>query len=143
MGNENIKIVGVGESGARAIDKMIKAGVGVTGGVEFVTVGNDENILLTSSAKTNVFLNRDSTLIYKRISAALRGAKVVILVTGAGSSAAAKAIMDKKFGNMVAMINGETKLVPLEKVAGKLKTVDPNCKMIKEAKRMGISFGDK
>ena len=57
-------------------------------------------------------------------------------------SAAAKAIMDKKFGNMVAMINGETKLVPLEKVAGKLKMVDPNCKMIKEAKRIGISFGD-
>ena len=57
-------------------------------------------------------------------------------------SAAAKAIMDGKFGNMVAIVNGETKLVPLEKVAGKLKVVDPNCKMIKEAKRMGISFGD-
>ncbi len=57
-------------------------------------------------------------------------------------SAAAKAIIDKKYGNMVALINGETKLVPLEDVAGKLKTVDPNCKMIKEAKFMGISFGD-
>ena len=57
-------------------------------------------------------------------------------------SAAAKAIIDKKYGNMVALINGETKLVPLEEVAGKLKTVDPNCKMIKEAKFMGISFGD-
>lgn len=57
-------------------------------------------------------------------------------------SAAAQAIMDGKFGNMVALIDGETKLVPLEKVAGKLKTVDPKCKMIEEAKRIGISFGD-
>ena len=57
-------------------------------------------------------------------------------------SAAAKAIIDKKYGNMVAIINGETKLVPLEEVAGKLKGVDPKCKMIKEAKRIGISFGD-
>ena len=57
-------------------------------------------------------------------------------------SAAAKAIMEKKYGNMVALVDGETKLVPLEDVAGKLKTVDPDCKMIKEAKRIGISFGD-
>lgn len=57
-------------------------------------------------------------------------------------SAAAKAIMEQKYGNMVAIVNGETKLVPLEEVAGKLKTVDPECKMIKEAKRIGISFGD-
>lgn len=92
MGNENIKIVGVGDSGAKAIGKMITAGVGMTGGVDFVAVGNDENLLLTSTAKTNIFLNRDSTLIYKRISAALRGANVVIIVAGAGSSAAAKSI---------------------------------------------------
>lgn len=57
-------------------------------------------------------------------------------------SAAAQAIMDGKFGNMVALVDGETKLVPLEKVAGKLKCVDPKCKMIEEAKRIGISFGD-
>lgn len=64
-----------------------------------------------------------------------------VLCTRLGS-AAAKAIMDGKFGNMVAMIDGETKLVPLEKVAGNLKMVEPDCKMIKEAKRIGISFGD-
>ncbi len=64
-----------------------------------------------------------------------------VLCTRLGS-AAAKAIMDKKYGCMVAMIDGETKLVPLEEVAGKLKGVDPDCKMIKEAKRIGISFGD-
>ena len=57
-------------------------------------------------------------------------------------SAAAGAIMEKKYGNMVAMVNGSTKLVPLEKVAGKLKVVDPKGQMIEEAKRMGISFGD-
>ena len=57
-------------------------------------------------------------------------------------SAAAKAIMEQKYGNMVAIVDGETKLVPLGEVAGKLKTVDPECKMIKEAKRIGISFGD-
>lgn len=57
-------------------------------------------------------------------------------------SAAAQAIIDKDFGNMIAMINDKTKRVPLEDVAGKLKMVDPECQMIKEAKRIGISFGD-
>jgi len=57
-------------------------------------------------------------------------------------AAAAQAIMDKQFGNMVAMRDGETTLVPLEDVAGKLKMVEPDCKMIQEAKLMGISFGD-
>ena len=64
-----------------------------------------------------------------------------VLCTRLGS-AAAQAIMDKDYGHMIAMINGETTRVPLEKVAGKLKMVDPNCQMIQEAKRMGISFGD-
>lgn len=50
--------------------------------------------------------------------------------------------MDKDYGNMIAMRNGETVRVPLEEVAGKLKMVDPNCQMIKEVKLMGISFGD-
>jgi 6-phosphofructokinase 1 len=40
------------------------------------------------------------------------------------------------------MVNGKTKKVPLGDVAGKLKVVDPNGQMIKEAKRTGISFGD-
>lgn len=40
------------------------------------------------------------------------------------------------------MVNGKIKYVPLGDVAGKLKTVDPNDQMIKEAKRIGISFGD-
>ena len=64
-----------------------------------------------------------------------------VLCTRLGS-AAAKAIMDENYGNMVAMVNGRIKYVPLGDVAGKLKTVDPNDQMIKEAKRIGISFGD-
>ena len=57
-------------------------------------------------------------------------------------AAAAQAIMDNDYGNMIAMVNGKTKRVPLGEVAGKLKVVDPDCQMIKEAKSMGISFGD-
>ena len=63
-----------------------------------------------------------------------------VLCTRLGA-AAAMAIMDKDYGNMIAMRNGETVRVPLEEVAGKLKMVDPNCQMIKEVKLMGISFG--
>ena len=43
---------------------------------------------------------------------------------------------------MVAGINDEIVKVPLEEVAGKLKTVDPESSIIKEAKMIGISFGD-
>ena len=32
--------------------------------------------------------------------------------------------------------------VPLKEVAGKLKTVDPEANIIKEAKALGISFGN-
>lgn len=64
-----------------------------------------------------------------------------VLCTRLGSEAAA-AIMDKDFGNMIAMVNGETTRVPLENVAGKLKAVDPESDMIKDIKRMGISFGE-
>lgn len=64
-----------------------------------------------------------------------------VLCTRLGS-AAAQAIMDGKFGCMIAMINNKTKCVPLGEVAGKLKTVDPDSQMIQEAKRIGISFGE-
>ena len=32
--------------------------------------------------------------------------------------------------------------VPLEEVAGKLKYVDPESDLVREARAMGISFGD-
>lgn len=92
MDKLKIKVVGVGEGGAKAVDKMIAASVGMDKDVDFITIGNDENLLLVSAAKTNIFLNRDSTMIYKRITAALRGANVVVIVAGAGSTAAMKAL---------------------------------------------------
>ena len=64
-----------------------------------------------------------------------------ILCTRLGS-AAAQAICDQDYGKMIAFLDGETRRVPLEEVAGKLKTVDPNSQMIQEAKGIGISFGD-
>ena len=64
-----------------------------------------------------------------------------VLCTRLGA-AAAELILKEDYGYMVAMINGNTKKVPLEDVAGKLKTVQPDSKIIKEAKLMGISFGD-
>ena len=56
--------------------------------------------------------------------------------------AAARLIMDEQYGYMVAIINNKTKKVPLKDVAGKLKVVEPNDQFVKEAKMMGISFGD-
>ena len=50
--------------------------------------------------------------------------------------------MKEKYGYMVALQNNEIVPVPLEEVAGKLKVVDPNESIIKEAKALGICFGD-
>ena len=65
-----------------------------------------------------------------------------VLATRLGA-AAAELIMNKEYGYMVAIKNGETTKVPFEEVAGKLKYVDPDSKIIKEAKLLGISFVDK
>lgn len=88
----NVKVVGLGESGARAISRIMAAGVGNDRSISFVAIGNDENLMVAGSAKENIFLNRDSTTVYKRISSALRGGKIVFIVTGAGSGAAKKAL---------------------------------------------------
>ena len=55
---------------------------------------------------------------------------------------AGKMIMKGEYGLMVGYKNREIVKVPLEDVAGKLKMVDPNASIIKEAKLLGISFGD-
>lgn len=55
---------------------------------------------------------------------------------------AAHLIMQKEFGNMVGMRDGEIVAVPLSEVAGKLKTVPKESQMITAARRIGISFGD-
>lgn len=64
-----------------------------------------------------------------------------VLATRLGA-AAAEAIMDGDFGNMVAVRNNEIVRVPLAEVAGKLKYVTPTADIIREAKLTGISFGD-
>ncbi|MEE0955359.1 MAG: ATP-dependent 6-phosphofructokinase [Eubacterium sp.] len=55
---------------------------------------------------------------------------------------AAKSIIEEKYGVMIGIINDKVQRIPLEDVAGKLKTVNPDCQEIMEAKYMGISFGD-
>ena len=55
---------------------------------------------------------------------------------------AGKLILKKEFGYMVGYKNREMVKVPLSEVAGKLKMVDPKSSIIKEAKMVGISFGD-
>ena len=92
MENLNIKIVGLGEGGAKAITKMISAGVVKNLSVEFIAIGNDENIMLTSAARKNIFLNRDLTTIYKSITDALHDAKIIFIVAGLGGNAARVAV---------------------------------------------------
>ncbi|MDD6283634.1 MAG: ATP-dependent 6-phosphofructokinase [Oribacterium sp.] len=55
---------------------------------------------------------------------------------------AAMLIQKKSFGNMVALVNNEIVSVPLAEIAGKLKTVEPESQIIKDARAVGISFGD-
>lgn len=64
-----------------------------------------------------------------------------VLATRLGA-AAAEAILEGDFGCMVGVSNNKIIRVPLSEVAGKLKYVDPDSEIIKEAKLTGISFGD-
>ncbi len=57
-------------------------------------------------------------------------------------AAAARLIIKEKYGYMVGLKNGETVPVPLGEVAGRLKMVEPDSSIIKEAKGLGICFGD-
>ncbi|WP_167957674.1 6-phosphofructokinase [Anaerosporobacter faecicola] len=57
-------------------------------------------------------------------------------------AAAAELIKQEKYGYMVGFRDGEIIPVPLEEVAGKLKMVDPESSIIREAKCLGINFGD-
>ena len=57
-------------------------------------------------------------------------------------AAAAELILNQEYGYMVAMKNQKITKVPLQEVAGKLKMVDPEDGIIKEARTIGISFGD-
>ena len=55
---------------------------------------------------------------------------------------AGKLILKGEYGFMVGYKNREVVKVPLEEVAGKLKMVSPDASIVKEAKLLGISFGD-
>ena len=51
-------------------------------------------------------------------------------------------ILNKEYGFMVAYKNREIVKVPLSEIAGKLKYVSPDASIIKEAKMLGVCFGD-
>ena len=55
---------------------------------------------------------------------------------------AGKLILKKEYGYMVAYKNREIVKVPLSEIAGKLKYVSPDASIIKEAKMLGVNFGD-
>ncbi len=57
-------------------------------------------------------------------------------------SEAGKLILKGEYGFMVGIKNREIIKVPLEDVAGKLKSVSPDATIVQEAKMLGISFGD-
>ena len=67
---------------------------------------------------------------YDRVLASRLGAK------------AAELIINKEYGYMVCVRDNQIDKTPLREVAGRLKTVDPDSGIIKEAKAMGICFGD-
>ena len=64
-----------------------------------------------------------------------------VLSTRLGAKAA-ELIMNGEFGYMVAVKNNRIDKMPLQEVAGRLKMVEPDSDIVKEAKTIGISFGD-
>lgn len=64
-----------------------------------------------------------------------------ILATRFGS-AAAEAISNEDYGNMVAIKDEKIVRVPLKDIAGKLKLVPPESDIIKSARDIGVDFGD-
>ena len=55
---------------------------------------------------------------------------------------AGQLILKKQYGFMVSYKNREIVKIPLQDIAGKLKTVDPDASIIREAKMLGVCFGD-
>ena len=64
-----------------------------------------------------------------------------VLSTRLGAAAGRK-IVEGKFGILVGIKNNEITEVPLKDVAGKLKMVDQNSSILREARDAGICFGD-
>ena len=57
-------------------------------------------------------------------------------------AAAAELIHKEDYGKMVIMKGYDVASIPLKEVAGKLKYVSPDDQIVKQAKDLGISFGD-
>ena len=57
-------------------------------------------------------------------------------------AAAAELIHNKDYGKMVIMKGYDISSIPLKETAGKLKYVSPDDQIVKQAKTLGISFGD-
>ena len=55
---------------------------------------------------------------------------------------AALGCLEGEYGFMVAQVNNRMTRIPLGEVAGKLKYVDPESDLVREARALGISFGD-
>ena len=55
---------------------------------------------------------------------------------------AAELIKKEKFGELVVLKNNEVTSIPLSESAGKLKYVSPKHSIVKNARMLGISFGD-
>ena len=64
-----------------------------------------------------------------------------VIATRLGAEAA-EMIRRKEYGYMVALNNDKIEKIPLADIAGKLRMVDPKSDIIREAKDVGISFGD-
>ena len=58
-------------------------------------------------------------------------------------TAALRLILNQEFGKMVALKDDQIKTVELEEVEGKLNLVPPDHKLIRSAKALGTSFGEK
>lgn len=64
-----------------------------------------------------------------------------VLCTELGVTAA-DMILEQDFGKMVAVVNGNITKIPLEEVAGKLKSVNLDHPVLLAARKTGICFGD-
>ena len=64
-----------------------------------------------------------------------------ILATRFGAHAA-EMLAEGVYNRMVCLQGSEVTSVPIEQVAGKLKTVPPDHPLIRAARRVGTNFGD-
>ena len=145
-----------------AINKRTKAGKGFTIlAVAEGAISKEDSSLTKKAYKAKVADRKYPSVSYEIADQIYEAAGVEVRVTVPGhtqrggspcpydrvlstrlGSAAAKLILNDEYGYMVGLVNGKTKKVPLEECAGKLKVVTPDAQEIKDAKRIGISFGD-